>query len=259
MNGLPRQLQLGDLCCQLFETAEDLGDLLVPYFKEGLERNEACIWVTHEPYGKDRALSEMRAATDSFERRYARGQMQVFTHDEWYLRDGRLDLDNLIPRWLGKKDEAIASGYTGLRLTGNASFVEPADWPAFMAYERGVSQAFQGQPVAAVCSYCLAQTNVENLFEAVDSHAFTLPSAPGIGTCSVSATNASHRTCRGWSCAISLRIASPSTCAQNLTSSSSMVQGCFSRLSRRTILDWCSTNWSPMPPSMEPSQPQKVN
>ena len=107
MNGLPRQLQLGDHCCQLFETAEDLGDLLVPYFKEGLERNEACIWVTHEPYGKDRALSHMRAATDSFESRYARGQMQVFTHDEWYLRDGRLDLDNLIPRWLKKRTRQL--------------------------------------------------------------------------------------------------------------------------------------------------------
>ena len=48
-----------------------------------------------------------------------------------------------------------------------------------MVYERAVSQAFRGQPVAAVCSYCLAQTNVENLFEAVDSHAFTLRKRAG--------------------------------------------------------------------------------
>ena len=31
--------------CQFCETREDLMDILVPYFKAGLENNEFCIWV----------------------------------------------------------------------------------------------------------------------------------------------------------------------------------------------------------------------
>lgn len=35
--------------CQFYETKEDLTDILVPYFKAGLENNELCLWVTSQP------------------------------------------------------------------------------------------------------------------------------------------------------------------------------------------------------------------
>jgi len=35
--------------CQFYQTREDLIDVLVPYFKAGLESNEFCVWVTSEP------------------------------------------------------------------------------------------------------------------------------------------------------------------------------------------------------------------
>ena len=34
--------------CQFYQTREDLMDILVPYFKAGLEKNEFCIWVTSQ-------------------------------------------------------------------------------------------------------------------------------------------------------------------------------------------------------------------
>ena len=35
--------------CQFYQTKEDLIDILVPYFKAGLEDNEFCMWITAEP------------------------------------------------------------------------------------------------------------------------------------------------------------------------------------------------------------------
>jgi len=35
--------------CQFYQTKQDLIDILVPYFKTGLENNEFCMWVTSEP------------------------------------------------------------------------------------------------------------------------------------------------------------------------------------------------------------------
>ena len=35
--------------CQFYQTKEDLMDILVPYFKAGLENNEFCLWVTSQP------------------------------------------------------------------------------------------------------------------------------------------------------------------------------------------------------------------
>jgi hypothetical protein len=174
MDGFAQQLRIGDHCCQFFETAEDLRDLLVPYFKQGLEANEACVWVTSAPYGKERAVSDLRGATDDFDRRQKAGQIEVYEADEWYLRDGCLDTTDLVPRWLAKKDAALAAGYFGLRVSGNLSFVTESDWPAVIAYERAVTEGFRDQPVAAVCSYCLERVDATKAVDLIDSHAFGL-------------------------------------------------------------------------------------
>jgi len=38
----------GSHVCQFYRTKEDLTDILVPYFKVGLENNEFCMWITGE-------------------------------------------------------------------------------------------------------------------------------------------------------------------------------------------------------------------
>jgi hypothetical protein len=35
----------GSHVCQFYDGEEDLVKMLVPYFKQGLERNEACVWL----------------------------------------------------------------------------------------------------------------------------------------------------------------------------------------------------------------------
>jgi hypothetical protein len=42
---LPR----GTYLCHFYQTKEDLIDILVPYFKAGLESNECYVWVTSPP------------------------------------------------------------------------------------------------------------------------------------------------------------------------------------------------------------------
>jgi MEDS: MEthanogen/methylotroph, DcmR Sensory domain len=36
----------GTHLCHFYETKQDLLDILIPYFKAGLEHNEFCMWVT---------------------------------------------------------------------------------------------------------------------------------------------------------------------------------------------------------------------
>jgi hypothetical protein len=35
--------------CMFYQTKGDLLDILIPYFKAGLENNEYCMWITSEP------------------------------------------------------------------------------------------------------------------------------------------------------------------------------------------------------------------
>ena len=48
--------------CQFYQTKQDLVDILVPYFKAGLENNEFCMWITSEPLEVAEAREAMRRA-----------------------------------------------------------------------------------------------------------------------------------------------------------------------------------------------------
>jgi MEDS: MEthanogen/methylotroph, DcmR Sensory domain len=151
--GFDGLFQCGDHACHFFCSADDLSEILVPYFKTGLERNEFCIWVTGSPYGKDRAVSEMRAAMSDFDRRSAAGQIEIFGQDEWYAKLAVLSTAEKVQGWLSRKDEAVALGYAGLRGSGNTPFLDEASWDDFLIYERAIDEAYKDQRIIGLCSY----------------------------------------------------------------------------------------------------------
>ncbi|MHC1754431.1 MAG: MEDS domain-containing protein [Methanosarcina sp.] len=46
----------GTHCCQFYETGQDLIDIPIPYFKEGLDAGEFCMWMTSEPLKVDQEI-----------------------------------------------------------------------------------------------------------------------------------------------------------------------------------------------------------
>ena len=50
----------GTRFCQFYQTKQDLIDILVPYFAEGLRNNEFCVWVAFEPLRVDEAQEAMQ-------------------------------------------------------------------------------------------------------------------------------------------------------------------------------------------------------
>ena len=47
--GIVGDIPWGTHLCQFYESKQDLIDILVPYFAEGLHSNEFCMWVTSPP------------------------------------------------------------------------------------------------------------------------------------------------------------------------------------------------------------------
>jgi DcmR-like sensory protein len=167
-------LRAGDHVCHFYDTAEDLADVMIPHFKVGLERREACIWIAGNPYGPERARSEMRTAVADFDNRMAAGQMQIVSQDEWSEKCGALGTAEKIRNWLSWKDEALASGYTGVRTGGDLSSLYESSLDDFLDYERAVDRAFRRQPIVALCSYCLARYSGQTVLDAMQGHGFGL-------------------------------------------------------------------------------------
>src|SRR5713101_7541238 len=78
---------LGDLpwgshFCHFYETRQDLLDILVPYFKTGLDDNEFCLWVISEPLRASEATKALREAVPDLERHLARHSIEILVISE---------------------------------------------------------------------------------------------------------------------------------------------------------------------------------
>src|SRR3989304_6627391 len=81
----------GTHLCQFYKTKKDLIDVLVPYFKAGLENNEFCMWVTSPPLNEKEALKALKKAVPRLDEYLEKGQIEIIPYDQWYLIDGIFD------------------------------------------------------------------------------------------------------------------------------------------------------------------------
>lgn len=167
-------LHWGDHFCQFYETADDLRDSLVPYFKAGLENNERCLWITAEPFRRDDATAALRAAMPHLDRLLANGQIEIRDFDEWYVQQGSVSPEQVLHGWLHRVERALADGYKGLRITGNTFFLQAPTWRSFEQYEALVNRAFRSERVVALCSYCAPRCGASEVIDVVRNHQFAL-------------------------------------------------------------------------------------
>ena len=160
--------------CQFYQTKEDLIDVLVPYFKAGLESNEFCMWVTSEPLSEKEAEEAMRKAVPDFELYLERGQMEIVPHNEWYLKDGVFNLQRVLNAWINKLGQALANGYDGIRVTGNTAWLEKKDWKDFADYEEEVNSVIGKYRMIAICTYSLDKCGANDVIDVVRNHHFAL-------------------------------------------------------------------------------------
>jgi len=160
--------------CQFYQSKEDLIEILVPYFKAGLENNEFCMWVTAEPLNVEDAKSALKAKVKDLDDYIKKGQIEILDYSQWYTKTGRFDADKVIEGWVEKEKQAIERGFDGLRLTGNTFWLEKKDWENFASYEAIVNSVIGKHRMLAVCSYSLDKCRASEVIDVVDNHQFAL-------------------------------------------------------------------------------------
>ncbi|MCW3106895.1 MAG: domain S-box protein [Segetibacter sp.] len=166
---------LGDIpwglhVCQFYETKKDLLDLLIPYFKAGLENNEFCLWITCNPLTKENALEELRKSIPNFDHFLAKQNIEILHHVEWYLKGGKFNANEIIKGWDKKLQTALAKGYEGMRVNGNETWLEQEDWEDFMKYETELNNTLHGQRMIVLCTYPLSKTSAASILDVAHSH-----------------------------------------------------------------------------------------
>jgi hypothetical protein len=112
----------GSHVCQFYTRKEDLVEMLVPYFKQGLENNDACVWLVGD-LTVEEAGNALAAAVPDLERYRAKGQMQIRHYTELYTNpDGTVKAaDTLRDEFVAMGATVQADGFRGLRASGSVS------------------------------------------------------------------------------------------------------------------------------------------
>ena len=165
--------------CMFYESKEDLINILVPYFKAGLENNEFCMWVTSEPLNTEEAEKALRLTLPNIDVYLEKGQLEIIPYNEWYIIEGEFDSDIVLNGWVNKLNKALDNGFDGLRLTGNTSWLEKNDWNNFVDYEEEVDSILINYPMIAMCTYSIDKCNASEIIEVVNNHEFALVKRQG--------------------------------------------------------------------------------
>lgn len=168
-------LSWGSHFCLFFRTKEDLLDILVPYFRAGLENNEFCVWVTSDFLTAEEAVKAMNQGVPEFPEFLAQGRMEIFPHTDGYMKGGKFDLKRTLNMWREKHDRALSRGFAGIRVSGNPYWIDnKRDWDSFTCYEAEINEIVLGMKLLVLCTYSLKKCGVVEILDVVKNHEFAI-------------------------------------------------------------------------------------
>jgi hypothetical protein len=162
----------GSHVCQFYNRKEDLVKMLVPYFKQGLEKNEACVWLVGD-LTVEEARNALAAVVPGLEQYLAKGQMQIRHYTELYTNpNGTVKpADQLSDQFAEMESTVRAKGFEGLRASGSVSWIKNEEsMSRFMDYETKVHCAIQGSRMMAVCTYPARAAALHRSRELIHNH-----------------------------------------------------------------------------------------
>lgn len=145
-------LEWGAHLCQLYRSPEELLEMTVPFFSQGLRAHERCIWVVNAPLTVQAARDAMAGALAQAERHP--DQISYHSFEEWYLDgSGRMKpMEQVLDAWVQAERRALNEGYLGLRISGDTLLLGQ-NWDDFMRYEASVHEAIATLRIKALCTY----------------------------------------------------------------------------------------------------------
>lgn len=160
-----------DHLCLIYETAEEQFAAVVPFIRVGLERGEKCVYIADENASGE-VIERMRKGGVDTKAALASGAFSVMTKKEAYLKQGFFDPDWMIRFLKEATDSAVAEGYTGLRATGEMTWMLGGDPGSdrLIEYEAKLNYFFPENNALAICQYNIGRFSPEIIMDVIRTH-----------------------------------------------------------------------------------------
>jgi signal transduction histidine kinase len=165
-------LRPGDHLCLVYDgdPAEQMPALL-PFFRQGLENNEQCIYVAD-----DLSLDQLQTLFESFgidtEARLRAGSLQFWTRDQW-RQPGFLDSAKKAAQVREVIDNALAAGYAGIRFGVEMTWTlgPDIDVHRLRHWEATINTIFTPEvPGRIICQYSRRRLSPATIEAALSTH-----------------------------------------------------------------------------------------
>jgi signal transduction histidine kinase len=160
----------GSHFCVFYETDEDLIEMLVPYFKAGIENNELCFWVLSDSLTEEDAWRALNRAIPATERPLIRRSIEFMRSEDCYLKEGVFDLNRVTEEWGARLKRALDAGYEGIRVSGYAGWPQTRKWPNFWKYEGSLNESIADQRMIVLCTYSLVGSSGFDILDVAHTH-----------------------------------------------------------------------------------------
>lgn len=164
-------LKPGDHVCCLYSTDEEHKNLITPFLKGGLEKNEKVLYIVDNNTA-DIITGYLRDAGVDVDQYLETGQLTLITFRDSYMKEGIFEPELMIEALKYETEKAIEDGYDALRATGEMSWVL-RDLPGserLIEYETNLNDYFTENKILAICQYDTRLFSPEFLLDVLISH-----------------------------------------------------------------------------------------
>jgi DNA-binding CsgD family transcriptional regulator len=171
------QVPWGSHFCVFYETRNDLLEIVVPFFKAGLQANEFCLWIVanSELLTIKDAKAVLHGAVPDLDRLLKNGNIEIVPYHKWFLTDRAVDVHKAIARFRQKVSEAAKRGFSGTRLTGSPAWMRNnLHARSFREFEQQFDGQLTREQMIAACTFPLRLSGAEDILNAARTHQFAV-------------------------------------------------------------------------------------
>ena len=160
--------------CAFFDSRAEKYRVLAPFLAEGIAQGDRIINVVDADI-RDDHVRTLAAADVPVTSAIKRGQYQLLTAEETYLREGTINLDDMLRLLREALDSAERDG-TCVRTCGEMNWIGRSSMPSdeIMAYEARVNEFVPTFQCSLVCVYDVAMMRSGMIADILATHPFSI-------------------------------------------------------------------------------------
>jgi hypothetical protein len=123
--------------CLFYETKQDLLEMVVPYLKAGFESGEYCVWTIPDSLTQLEARQALNQILPGIGWNSDDRRFEIHSGRDLYLTGGCFDRGKVKATWNAKLVHALAVGCEGLRVVGDAFWLDESAWKELLRVRNG--------------------------------------------------------------------------------------------------------------------------